>query len=110
MLEADKRGGLFRAGGDMFGWFHMSHDEAERAGWTSLVGEWLADTAERGGHRGNPAFGHQGHHPGHHGHHGRRGPGMGAVVGGAAAGLVGGMIIGDMMDGELLDGGEEFEE
>jgi sporulation-control protein len=104
VLEADKRGGLFRAGGDSFGRFHMSHEDAERADWTSLIGEWLARTAERGG--GNSAFGHQGH-KGHHGHHGHRGGGMGGMLGGAAAGLVGGMILGDMMDGELFDGGEE---
>lgn len=105
VLEADKRGGVFRQGADTFGRLHMSHDEAESADWTALVGEWLTDVAERGG---NPAFTS---HQGHQGHHGRRGPGMGAVVGGAAAGLVGGMIIGDMMDGALFDdgGGEEFE-
>ena len=102
VLEADKRGGLFRAGGDTFGRFRMTHDEAERADWTGIIGGWLADAADRAP-RGNPAFG-----GGHHGHHGRRGSGMGAMVGGAAAGLVGGMIIGDMMDGELFDGGEDF--
>jgi sporulation-control protein len=101
VLEADKRGGLFRAGGDTFGRFHMTHEDAERADWTSLIGSWLADVAQRA----PQGFG--GHH-GHHGHHGRRGSGMGgAMVGGAAAGLVGGMILGDMMDGELFDGGEE---
>ena len=104
VLEADKRGGLLRPGGDMFGRFHMSHKEAERADWTAIIGGWLADVANRAP-RGNPAFG--GHH-GHHGHHGRHGSGMGAMVGGAAAGLVGGMIIGDMMDGELFDGGEDM--
>ncbi|TDV54203.1 sporulation-control protein [Actinophytocola oryzae] len=113
VLEADKRGGMFRPGGDTFGHFHMSHEDAERADWTSLIGGWLQDAAERAP-RMNPAFGggygHQGHHghPGHHG--GRRGPGMGAVVGGAAAGLVGGMIIGDMMDGGLFDGDEGGED
>jgi sporulation-control protein len=101
VLEADKRSGLFRPGGDTFGRFQLSHAEAEQAGWTSLIGDWLAQAAERVPH-GNPAFG------GHHGNdQRRRGPGMGAVVGGAAAGLVGGMIIGDMMDGELFDGGGE---
>jgi sporulation-control protein len=98
VLEADKRGGLFRPGGDTFGRFHMTHDDAEHADWTSLIGGWLADAAERAP-QFNPAFGG--------GHHGRRGPGMGAVVGGAAAGLVGGMILGDMMDGGLFDGGED---
>jgi sporulation-control protein len=104
VLEADKRGGLFRQGADTFGRFHLSHEEAERADWTGMIGEWLAGAADRAP-RGNPAFG-GGHHgrPGHHGQHGRRGPGMGGMVGGAAAGLVGGMIIGDMMDGGLIDG------
>ncbi len=104
VLEADKRGGMFRAGGDTFGRFHMSHEEAEQADWTAIIGGWLADVADRAP-RVNPAFG--GHH-GHHGHHGRHGSGMGAMVGGAAAGLVGGMILGDMMDGELFDGGGDF--
>lgn len=105
VLEADKRGGLFRPGNDAFGRFRMSHDEAERADWTALVGEWLEAAAERG-----PGQYYEGHHDYHHEHRERRGPGMGAVVGGAAAGLVGGMIIGDMMDGELFDGDEESEE
>jgi sporulation-control protein len=110
ILEADKRGGLFRAGSDTFGRFHMTHEDAERADWTSLIGDWLAKVADRAP-RGNPAFGNQGHYGGHHGHHGRRGSGMGGVLGGAAAGLVGGMIIGDMMDGGLIDGeGEDFAE
>jgi sporulation-control protein len=113
VLEADKRGGMFRQGADTFGRFHMSHEDAERADWTTMIGEWLAGAADRVP-RGNPAFGggkpgFGGHH-GHQGHHGRRGSGMGAMVGGAAAGLVGGMIIGDMMDGGLIDGdgGEDF--
>jgi sporulation-control protein len=105
VLEADKRGGMFRQGADTFGRFGMSHEEAERADWTSMIGAWLADAAERVP-RMNPAFGGGYGHPGHHG--GRRGPGMGAVVGGVAGGLVGGMIIGDMMDGGLFDGGEDM--
>lgn len=109
VLEADKRGGLFRQGADTFGRFHLSHEEAERADWATMIGDWLADVADRAP-RVNPAFGgHPGQHGhrGHQGHQGRRGPGMGAMVGGAAAGLVGGMIIGDMMDGGLIDGGGE---
>lgn len=103
VLEADKRGGMFRQGGDTFGRFGMSHEEAEQADWTAIIGEWLTQAADRVPHR-NPAFGGGGY-PGH-GHHGRRGSGMGAMVGGAAAGLVGGMILGDMMDGGLIDGEE----
>lgn len=100
VLEADKRGGLFRQGGDTFGRFHLSHEDAERADWTAMIGQWLEQTAERGPVAGHGFAGKQGHH----GHHGRGGSGMGGVVGGVAAGLVGGMIIGDMMDGGLFDG------
>jgi sporulation-control protein len=105
VLEADKRGGMFRPSGDVFGRFRMTHEEAEQADWTRLIGEWLAGVADRAP-RSNPAFGGHGQY-GHQGHRGRRGPGMGGMVGGVAAGLVGGMIIGDMMDGELIDGGGE---
>jgi sporulation-control protein len=108
VLEADKRGGLFRQGGDSFGRFHMTHEDAERADWTSLIGDWLATAADRVP-QGNAMFGNKGHQ-GHHGHHGHRGAGVGGMVGGLAAGVVGGMIIGDMMDGELFDGGEGGEE
>lgn len=97
ILEADKRGGLLRTGADSFGRFHVTHEDTPD--WTSMIGEWLTETAERAP-RGNPAFGGGGH--------GRRGPGMGAVVGGVGAGLVGGMILGDMMDGGLIDGGDDF--
>lgn len=105
VVEADKRGGLFRQGGDTFGRFHLSHEDAERADWTSMIGEWLEQAANRAPMAGHGFAGKQGHH-GHHGHHGRGGPGMGGVVGGVAAGLVGGMILGDMMDGGLFDGDE----
>jgi sporulation-control protein len=91
ILEADKRDGMFREGGDTFGRFQLTHEDAERADWTSLIGEWLDRAAKRG-----PMFGG----PRQHGHHGG---GMGSMVGGVAAGLVGGMILGDMMDGELFD-------
>jgi sporulation-control protein len=101
VLEADKRGGFLSAGGDTFGRFHMSHEDAERADWTSLIGDWLAKASERRG--SHSAFGQKGHH----GHHGHRGGGMGGMLGAAAGGLVGGMILGDMMDGELFDGGGE---
>jgi sporulation-control protein len=106
ILEADRRGGMFRAGGDTFGRFQLSHEEAEKTDWAPMIDEWLTNAANRAP-QANPAFGgHQGHHghPGHHGHHGRRGSGMGGMVGGVAAGVVGGMIIGDMMDGGLIDG------
>ncbi|GAB3738218.1 sporulation protein [Amycolatopsis oliviviridis] len=118
VLEADKRGGMFRSGGDAFGRFHVSHEEALRTDWAAAIDGWLAKVAESGG--GHAMFGghqeHYGHeydhhgHPGHHGHHGRRGPGMGGVVAGAAAGVVGGMILGEVME-DAFDGGDEgFEE
>ncbi len=133
VLEADKRGGLFRQGGDTFGRFSTTHVEAGNQDWAGLVGQWLEQAAERGpsGHYGNPAFGgHPGNpafgghpgpygHPGQYGHpdeyhqhHERRGPGMGGVVAGAAAGVVGGMVLGEVME-EVFEGDEEemdFEE
>lgn len=136
VLEADKRGGFIRSGGDSFGRFAMSHADAEKADWANLIGSWLTESIERrpshnaafggGGYAGNPAFGGQpgqayGHQPGNrqpgYGQHGyghqpeRRGPGMGAVIGGAAVGAVGGMIVGDMISDAFDDdggGGEDF--
>ncbi|MFJ4105324.1 sporulation protein [Amycolatopsis japonica] len=115
VLEADRRGGMFRSGGDSFGRFHVSHEEALRTDWAAAIDGWLAKVAESGG--GHAMFGghqeHYGHdydHHGHQGHHGRRGPGMGGVVAGAAAGVVGGMILGEVME-DVFDGGDEgFEE
>ncbi|MFD7659497.1 sporulation protein [Actinosynnema sp. NPDC059797] len=137
VLEADKRGGLFSSGGDSFGRFHVSHQDALGTDWAAAINQWLVQISERGGHaafgqpgypaHGNPAFGGQpgygqpgygqpgygqpgyGHHDhGHHGHH--RGSGMGGVVAGAAAGVVGGMIIGEALDDAFEDdgGGEDF--
>jgi len=118
VLEADKRGGMFSSGGDAFGRFHASHEDAVRTDWAAAVGQWLAQVAERGGHSafgqpgyGQPGYGYPEHgHHGHHGHH--RGPGMGGVVAGAAAGVVGGMVLGEVLD-DAFEGGEEdmgFEE
>ncbi|MBM7773071.1 sporulation-control protein [Actinokineospora baliensis] len=133
VLEADRRGGVFGGGGDAFGRFSLTHQEAEATDWAPLIGQWLEQVSQRstpnpafgGGYPQQPygqqpygqpgygqqPYGHQGHQ-GHYGHdqHHRRGPGMGAVVGGAAAGIVGGMILGDMLDGGLIDGdgGEDF--
>lgn len=109
ILEADKRGGVFHGGGDTFGRFHVSHQEAEDTNWADTLGGWLQQLTDRrpahnafGGH-GNPAFGQPGY--GQQGQR-RRGPGMGAAIGGAAAGLVGGMIIGDMI-GDAFEGGDD---
>ncbi|ROS40456.1 sporulation protein [Amycolatopsis thermoflava] len=108
VLEADRRGRFMQAGGDSFGRFQMSHQDAENADWAALIGQWLSEAAQRGGHSafGNPAFG--GHHPGHHGHHGHgRGMGVGGMVAGAAAGVVGGMIMGEMLEEAFEFDGEE---
>ncbi|QXV59384.1 sporulation protein [Amycolatopsis sp. TNS106] len=111
ILEADRRGGMFRSGGDSFGRFHVSHEEALRTDWAAAIDGWLAKVAESGG--GHAMFGghqeHYGHDYDHHGHHGRRGPGMGGVVAGAAAGVVGGMILGEVME-DAFGGDEGFEE
>ncbi|KFU79397.1 sporulation-control protein [Amycolatopsis lurida] len=115
VLEADRRGGMFRSSGDSFGRFHVSHEEALRTDWAAAIDGWLAKVTESGG--GHAMFGghqeHYGHdydHHGHHGHHGRRGPGMGGVVAGAAAGVVGGMILGEVMEDAFGGGDEGFEE
>ncbi|GAA1286431.1 sporulation protein [Saccharothrix xinjiangensis] len=126
VLEADKRGGLFSSGGDSFGRFHVSHQDAMSTDWAGALNQWLVQISERGGHGafGQPGYGRQGHGQpgygqpgygqpgyGHHGHHGghHRGPGMGGVVAGAAAGVVGGMIIGEALDDAFEDdGGGDF--
>ncbi|MGH8794496.1 MAG: sporulation protein [Stackebrandtia sp.] len=95
VLEADRRGGAFGGGGDSFGRFHVSHDEAEEYDWAAVVKAWLAKVAERSS--------------GHHGHGGGRGMGAGGMIAGAAGGAVGGMILGGMLGdaGEGLFGGGE---
>ncbi|PPK63654.1 sporulation protein [Actinokineospora auranticolor] len=55
VLEADRRGGFFGGGGDVFGRFAMPHQEAESTDWTPLIGQWLEQVVERGA--ANPAFG-----------------------------------------------------
>ncbi|MFD9733256.1 sporulation protein [Umezawaea sp. NPDC059074] len=135
VLEADRRGGMFGSGGDSFGRFAMSHQEAMSTDWASAIGQWLSQVAERGGHSafgghaqphsafggghgqqgygqqgyGQPGYGQQGHGQHGYGHEQRRGPGMGAVVGGVAAGVVGGMILGEVFDevGDAFEG-EDF--
>ncbi|MFS8097443.1 sporulation protein [Lentzea alba] len=126
VLEADKRGGMFSSGGDAFGHFRVSHQEAQATDWASAINGWLAQVAQRGhanpafggGHAGyNPAFGgqpmhgHQGYDQhGHHGHHGHRsGPGMGGMIAAGAAGVVGGMVLGEVVE-EVFedDGGGDF--
>lgn len=45
VLEADKRGGLFTEGRDVYGRFQVSHAEAERTDWTARIGDWLTQVA-----------------------------------------------------------------
>ncbi|WHT23295.1 sporulation protein [Crossiella sp. CA-258035] len=116
LLAADRRGGMFSPGGDTFGQFRLSHQEAQVTDWASLISGWLAQAAERrqvnpafgGGHGGhNPAFGsqpgygqpgygaHQGYdHPGQQ----QRGPGMGGMLAAGAAGVVGGVVLGEVAE------------
>ncbi|ANZ40497.1 SpoOM family protein [Lentzea guizhouensis] len=120
ILEADKRGGMFSSGGDAFGHFRASHQEAQGTDWASAINGWLAQVAQRGhtpafgGHNPafgghNPAFGGQPGYGGHHGHHGHRsGPGIGGVVAAGAAGVVGGMVLGEVVEEVFEDGGEDF--
>ncbi|MFB9431294.1 sporulation protein [Streptoalloteichus tenebrarius] len=122
VLEADKRGGMFRSGGDVVGRFHVSHEEALTVDWAGHLHSWLEQVASRHSaahhgygvpeHHGYPHGGHYDHH-GHYGHpqehHHRRGMGAGAVVAGAAAGFVGGMIAGEVIDevGDAFFGDDE---
>ncbi|RAS59704.1 SpoOM protein [Lentzea atacamensis] len=116
VLEADKRGGMFSSGGDAFGHFRVSHQEAQATDWASAINGWLAQIAERG--HANPAFGGQpaygqpmhGHHGyDQHRHHGHRsGPGIGGMVAAGAAGVVGGMIIGEVVEDVFEDDGGDF--
>lgn len=90
ILEADKRGGLFRAGGDSFGHFHMSHEQAMSSDWAGIINNWMSQISGRGGH---------GMHGGHGGH-GVHGHGMGiaGIAAAGAAGVAGGMIMGEVFD------------
>jgi len=126
VLEADKRRGLFRSGGDQFGRFHARLDEAMHIDWVGNINQWLAQVADMyaapGFAPGHPAPGmplaQPGYppqaypppaHPVHGEHHGHRGPGIGGVVAGAAAGFLGGMIMGEVLDeiGDAFEGEEE---
>jgi sporulation-control protein len=108
IIEVDKRGGLFTAGRDVFHHLRVEHANADRTDWAAQIDGWLqqAVMSRSGGHFGTPpGYGH-GHGPGKSGHgHGHRGMGAGAVVGGIAAGMVGGYIASEMMD-EVFDGGD----
>jgi sporulation-control protein len=46
VLEVDKRSGMFRPSGKPLGYFPVSHEEAGTTDWTTLLGQWLQDTAD----------------------------------------------------------------
>jgi sporulation-control protein len=85
VLEADQRGG------DLFGRFRVSHQEALVTDWASAISGWLAQAAERGG--AHPAFAGQPSQVGR-----RSGPGMGGMLAAGAAGVVGGVVLSEMAD------------
>lgn len=107
VLEADKRGGLFTPGGDAFGRFHRSHEEALHTDWGTEISRWLEAVAERGHGK---AHGHEHHQHREH----DSGAGMGGMLaagaGGLAAGAIGGMVVGEMLDGDEGAGEEQFAE
>lgn len=103
VLEADKRGGFFSSGQDVFGRIHVTLEQAMTTDWAAELSGWLHQIAERRHQHFGSAKGYGGGHYGGHDEH-RRGPGMGGIVAGAAAGLAGGMIMGEVLDG----GGDEF--
>ncbi|MFC4056305.1 sporulation protein [Actinomadura syzygii] len=112
ILEADRRGNMFSEGDDVFGRFHVTHEEALHTAWEHELKRWLGAVA---GHlHGGHGFAHRvphdayGHHAGHHGEHSNgHGPGWGGVaagvVGGAAAGFVAGAVVNEMLDGDDQD-------
>ncbi|MGV9339942.1 sporulation protein [Streptomyces sp. NPDC003688] len=125
VLEADKRGGFLSAGHDTLARFTVSHDEADRPDWNTVVDGWFRQLAERRASYAVPGpYGHEtsyghgapyGHETpyGHDGGHHRSGPGMGTAVAAGAAGLavgvVGGMVAAEVVDevGDFFEGDEE---
>ncbi|MFD8914607.1 sporulation protein [Streptomyces sp. NPDC059575] len=125
VLEADKRGGFLSAGHDTLARFTVSHDEADRPDWNTVVDSWFRRLAERRASYAAPGpYGHEtsyghgapyGHETpyGHDGGHHRSGPGMGTTIAAGAAGLavgvVGGMVAAEVVDevGDFFEGDEE---
>jgi sporulation-control protein len=118
ILEADRRGTAFAEGDDVFGRYHVSHEEALRMSWEQELENWLRAVAGDGhggyghGGYGHGGQGHAGHGFGSDSHHHGHGPGWGGVaagaVGGLAAGVAAGAVAGAMLGGE--DEQEEQEE
>ncbi|ROO89028.1 sporulation-control protein [Actinocorallia herbida] len=113
ILEADRRGGPFGAGGDALGRFALAHDEAVRADWPSVLVQWL-DAVAAGGfpgasHGHHDPYAHDPYAHGHHGH-GSGGPGWAGVAAGVAGGVVAGMVAGELLDEVFEDDEEESED
>ncbi|SFR28794.1 sporulation-control protein [Lentzea waywayandensis] len=45
ILEADKRAGLLRAGGDAYGRFAVSHQQAVGTDWTATINQWMSQVS-----------------------------------------------------------------
>nr|WP_205861423.1 sporulation protein [Planosporangium flavigriseum] len=112
IIEVDKRGGLFTSGRDVFHHLRVEHATADRTDWAAQIDGWLqqAVLSRSGGHFGAPpayGYGQPGYGKPGHGHgHGHRGMGAGAVLGGLAAGMVGGYVASEMMDEAFGDEGD----
>lgn len=102
VLEFDKRGGFLTAGHDAYGHFRVAHADTDRTDWNAVVEGWVRQASERYSSL-RASFGHGYPQQKRHGHHGH---GAGAVVAGAAGGLLGGMILGEAMDD--MFGGDDF--
>ncbi|QKW33136.1 sporulation protein [Actinomadura sp. NAK00032] len=101
VLEADRRGTAFTEGDDVFGRYHVSHEDALHMSWEHELENWLRAVAGHG-HAGH-GFPHASHHHGEqHGH----GPGWGGVAAGAAGGLAAGLVAGAVVN-EMLDDDED---
>jgi sporulation-control protein len=45
ILEADKRAGLLRAGGDAYGRFAVTHEQAVGTDWTATINQWMSQVS-----------------------------------------------------------------
>lgn len=95
VLEADKRGGFFTEGHDVYGRHTVDHVSVDQFDWTQVVDEWVRQLIAGYAGRGPQWAGGHGM-VGHGGH--RRGPGVGGVIAGAALGFAGGMIAGELIE------------
>jgi len=103
VLEFDKRGGWLSPGHDAYGHFRVAHVDADRTDWDAVVEGWVRQASERYSAL-RTSHGHG--YPYHQGH-GHRGYGAGAVVAGAAAGVLGGMLLGEALE-EMAEGFGDF--